>query len=83
MRRHGATFAGTAPYNRPPKITPHGRTNDWADFRKTPVRDCPYHDVPHYSTTFISIENKASQCEQKSISELQNQSDEMSSQDAV
>ena len=37
VRRHGATYAGAASYNRPPKITTHGRTNDWAALRKTPV----------------------------------------------
>ena len=26
-----------APYNRLPKITPHGQVHDWAVFRKTPV----------------------------------------------
>ena len=26
-----------APYKRPPKISTHGRTKDWAAFRKTPV----------------------------------------------
>ena len=37
VRRHGATFTGAAPFNRPPKITAQVRTNDWAAFRKTPV----------------------------------------------
>ena len=49
VRRHGATFAGEAPFNRPPKITAHGQSNDWAAFRKTPVSQqiSPYlHEAP-------------------------------------